>query len=209
MFNKEFKTAISHLPSEKKDKLILRLLKKDLDLANRLHSELVDSHSKEEFREQMELKIKSDVKRALSYEHNPPGYLMMDLRDLSGSISYHVKLTKDKYGEASLNLLMLTELLPAAIPNIEKYTPGKTRKLCIYIIARTFKIMILIKKLHEDLFIEFRDQLEQLGEALTESKYLMKTAILNGLDVQWLLSGEIPDDISEIHKDIRAKGFLK
>ena len=38
-FDKDFKEAISHLPSSEKDKLILRLLKKDLVLANRLYFE--------------------------------------------------------------------------------------------------------------------------------------------------------------------------
>ena len=37
MFDKEFKTAIHNLSDVEKDKLILRLLRKDLDLANRLY----------------------------------------------------------------------------------------------------------------------------------------------------------------------------
>lgn len=35
MFDKDFKIALQNLPSTEKDKLILRLLKKDLVLANR------------------------------------------------------------------------------------------------------------------------------------------------------------------------------
>ena len=37
MFSKEFKKAIQELSSTEKDKLIFRLLKRDLDLVNRLH----------------------------------------------------------------------------------------------------------------------------------------------------------------------------
>ena len=45
MFDKEFKTAIHNLSDVEKDKLILRLLRKDLDLANRLYFELVDTET--------------------------------------------------------------------------------------------------------------------------------------------------------------------
>jgi hypothetical protein len=37
----------------------------------------------------------------------------------------------------------------------------------------------------------------------------MKTAIHNGLDVNWLINGEIPIDIVAYHKNIRQQGFLK
>lgn len=69
--------------------------------------------------------------------------------------------------------------------------------------------MILIKKMHEDYFIEFEDDLKELGSLIGQNPYLMKTAISNGLDVNWLLHAEIPDDIEAIHKDLRARGYLK
>ena len=53
MFDKEFKTAIHNLSDLEKDKLILRLLRKDLDLANRLYFELVDTETVEQKREQL------------------------------------------------------------------------------------------------------------------------------------------------------------
>ena len=53
-FPKEFKEALSHLPSKEKDKLILQLLKKDLVLANRLLFELVNTNTVEEQREKVE-----------------------------------------------------------------------------------------------------------------------------------------------------------
>jgi hypothetical protein len=37
----------------------------------------------------------------------------------------------------------------------------------------------------------------------------MHTAINNELDVNWLISGEIPSNILEIHKEIRQNGFLR
>jgi len=48
-----------------------------------------------------------------------------------------------------------------------------------------------------------------LGALIIDNKFLMKEAIRNGFDVNWLLNAEIPEDISIIHKQIRAAGFLK
>lgn len=142
IFDKEFKEALSYLPSKEKDKLIIRLLKKDTTLANRLYFELLDSRSVDEKRFDMEKRIKKRIHSFSKYESSP-GYLMMDLRDISGEITEHVKIAKDKFGEVSLNLLMLNETLAIQNASILKYTQGKARKFCIYIIARSFKILIL------------------------------------------------------------------
>lgn len=39
----DFKKALQELPEKEKDKLILRLLRRDLDLAEKLYFELVDT----------------------------------------------------------------------------------------------------------------------------------------------------------------------
>ena len=81
--------------------------------------------------------------------------------------------------------------------------------MCIYIIARAFKILILIKAIDEDYFLDFKDDLVLLGENISKNPLLMRTSINNGLDINWLISGEIPGDIVAFHKDLRLKGFLK
>lgn len=207
-FTKEFKKALTHLPELEKDKLILRLLKKDLALADRLNFELVDKRTVEEIREEMEERV---VERCAHFvkRYYSPGYLMLDLRELSGDITDYVKVTKDKYGEASLNLLMLNETLSASLSKIESSTRGKSRKLCLYVVARAFKIVILISKMHEDLWLDFKPELVRLGDLIAKNDYLTKAAIQNGLDINWLLNAEIPEDIEAIHKDIRSKGYLK
>ena len=52
-FDPEFKKALQLLPDSEKDKLILRLLKRDLNLANKLRFELVDTESVQDKREQL------------------------------------------------------------------------------------------------------------------------------------------------------------
>lgn len=207
-FEKDFKLAIKALPMQEKDKLILRLLKKDLALANRLRFELLSTESVDEKRADMEARIKAKVEN-INNRFYSPGYFMMYLRNISGEINEHVYTTKDKFGEASLNLLMLNEALSRTSSSIDESSPRKKHKLCIYIIARAFKILILVQALDEDYFIEFKEPLIQLGEFISSNQSLMKTAINNGFEVNWLLRAEIPEDIKEIHKSVRAQGFLR
>ena len=207
-FSKEFKEAIANLPDSEKDKLLFRLLKKDLDLVNKLTFELISDESVDDKREKIEQSITVTTKK-MEQDFYSVGYLLMELRFLSGEITDHVKITKDKFGEASLNLLMLNEFLKSNSKFILQSTPGKSNKLCIYIIARAFKILILIKKMHEDYFIDFENQLIQLGQQIAEIPFLIKTAINNGFDINWLVKPEIPEDIINIHKEIKAQGFLK
>ena len=206
-FDKEFKQALHYLPVKEKDKLVMRLLRKDQVLAKRMYFELVSSKSKEELRDEMG-KTVCDRVGIMTDNYYSPGYLMMDLRSLSGEITSHVKTTKDKYGEASLNLLMLNEALYRNNKNIENAVPQRTYKYCSYIIARTFKILMLITELHEDYQIEFEQNIIKLGEYIGGSDLLMRTAISNGLDVNWLLHFNIPYDIKDIYKNLRNQGFL-
>lgn len=207
-FDKEFKEALSHLPAAEKDKLILRLLKKDLNLANRLYFELLDNRTVDDRRAEMEQKVKEKIEK-MSDSYWSVGYLTMDMRYLSGEISEHVRITKDTYGEASLNLQMLNGVISLNNARIMKAPQSKARKICIYIIARAFKILMIIQKLHEDYLFEFKENLETLGLLIGKNERLMKTAIQNGLDVNWLLHAEIPENIVAIHKELREKGYLK
>ena len=208
MFSKELKKAIQELPSIEKDKLIFRLLKRDLDLANRLHFELVDVETVEDKRAAFEIEMLRKI-NYFSERFYSVGYLLQDTRFLSGDITNHVKITKDKFGEISLNMKMLNHLLLINNERIESSTYSKAYTLCIYIITRAFKILLLIKAIDEDYFLDFREALSTLGKLIYDNPFLMHTAIDNNLDVDWLISGEIPYDIVAIHKDIRANGFLK
>ena len=202
-FDAEFKEAISHLPEKEKDKLIFRLLKKDPNLANRLHFELVNTDSIEDFREKLETRIVFLVEQ-MNTQFYSIGYLYADVRFASGEINEHVQITKDKYGNASLNLLLINKVLNGFGTSIEKVSWAEVRTFSDSIIARAFKIILLINKMDEDYHFEFSYGLKELGSHLSKSDYLMKSAINNGFDVNWLLSGEIPEDIQSIYKESRA-----
>ncbi|RUT80194.1 hypothetical protein DLK05_01830 [Ancylomarina longa] len=204
----KFKEAISNLPSNEKDKLLFRLLKKDSNLVNRLYFDLIDNKSIESRRQEMETHVLKQINK-MTNGYYSPGYLHMDMRYLSGEITEHVRITRDHFGEVSLNLLMLNGVLQSNSRKIADEPYGKAYKCCMYIITRTFKILTLINKLHEDYFIDLKNDLQSLGNQISENEYLIKLAIQNGLDVNWLISVDIPDNIVQIHKDIRSQGFLK
>lgn len=202
-FEKEFKDAISELSDSEKNKLILRLLRHDRILTERLHFELLGTQSVEERRAEMEAVVK-DLARRMSEPFRNIGYLAVQVRSLSGQITEHVKITKDKFGDVSLNLLMLNEVLKRNAVKIDAARPDKAHKLSLYVVMRAFKLLIQIQALHEDYFLEFREDLEQLGEYMGKSNYLMRTASHNGFDVNWLLNGEIPERVAEIQKQFKA-----
>jgi len=203
----ELKEAISNLPSKEKDKLIFRLLKKDLMLANQLLFNLVSTDSVEEKREQTKAQLAKEIQHATEKFYSS-GYLLLDVRTMSGIITEHAKITKDKFGEAYLNLWMLNEVIEKNKEHILSDSYGKSETFCVAAIARAFKIMLLIKKLHEDFLIEFEDELKRLGELISDNKHLMRRAINHGLDVNWLINVNIPENLEQIYKDIRAQGFL-
>jgi hypothetical protein len=207
-FSKEFKDAISNLPDKEKDKLLLRLLKKDVMLVNRLHFELLSDFTVEEQREQIKNKLDVRIERYSSFNYSLD-YLNIELRELSGIINEHVYTTKDKYGEVFLTLHLVIKLLNQNSNHILSAKYGQPDKFCIALIAKSFKILLLIKKLHEDYLLDFKNDLNKLGRLIGDNPYMMRKAIYHGLDVNWLLSCEIPDNIEFIYKNIRSKGFLR
>lgn len=204
----EFKKALQELPEKEKDKLILRLLRRDMDLAEKLYFELVDTDSIEDKRRMMEITISKYIKR-FSENYHSLDYIAVEMRSVSGKISHHVKITKDKFGEISLNLQMLNEVIEQNSFSLAHSKPQKSAKFYSYVIIRTFKILLLIKALHEDFLLDFKEDLERLGANISANKMLLKTANYNSLDVNWLIETEIPANIIQIHKEIKAAGFLK
>ncbi len=204
----EFKKALQELPEKEKDKLIFRLLRRDMDLAEKLHFELVDTNSIEDKRRNMETIISNDIKR-FSENFHSLDYIAIEMRRISGKISHHVKITKDKFGEISLNLQMLNEVIEQNAFSLTHSKPQKSIKFYNYVIVRAFKILLLINSLHEDFLIDFKEDLKKLGANISSNKMLLKTANYNSLDINWILDVEIPENILQIHKEIKAAGFLK
>lgn len=207
-FDKEFKEALSRLPDKEKDKLLFRLLKKDLVLANKLHFELVNTNTIDQQRELVEAHVRDRV-ASFSEHFYSPGYLNMDIRYLSGDITHHVKITKDRYGDVSLNLLLLNEVMKHNAVRFNNMNTAKYKKIKVALLARTFKVLVGIQKLEQDYWMDFEEGLKALGKAYVNNESIMQLCMFHGLDVNWLLTGEIPEDIEGIHKSLKSKGYLK
>lgn len=207
-FSKEFKEAVLHLSEKEKDKLLIRLLKKDQNLVNRLYFELLDDKNVDDHRAIMEEHIAQQGKE-IAQNSKSLNQLKVLTSFLSGDIAEHVRITKDKFGEISLTILMLSSVLEFADPLFKKTNVTHARKFCVYVVARTFKILVLINHMHEDLLLEFEDSLPKLGDLIAEQPLLMQTAIHHGLDINWLTPSKIPENIAELQKQIKAQGFLK
>ena len=204
----DFKRALQELPEKEKDKLILRLLRRDMDLAEKLYFELVETDSIEDKRRIMEINISKQIHR-FSENFHSLDYIVIEMRNISGKISHHVKITKDKFGEISLNLQMLNEVIEQNTFSLTHSKLQKSTKFYNYVIVRTFKILLLIQSLHEDFLLDFKEDLNRLGVNISKEKMLFKTANYNSLDINWILEAEIPENILQIHKEIKASGFLK
>jgi hypothetical protein len=207
-FDQEFKTALKLLPDTEKDKLILRLLKHDVSLTNRLYFELVETETAEEKREQLKSKISKFIE-LWKGEHYATMHIYFDAKSISGMISEHLYTTKDKYGEISLSLHLILGIMEGNNHKIGGLIHGYNYKLYIYVYAKLFKILMLIQKQHIDLHIEFKQDIESIGEYIGNNPHLMKLAINNGLDVNWLTLFSIPTNLNDIYKDIRDNGFLR
>lgn len=201
-YSKEFKEAISNFTSKEKDKLIIRLLKKDRILSHRLYFELIDPETADDKRYQLEALIKEEV-AAVAKKYGRTKYFLPGIRRISAKITEHVKITSDKFGEVSLALLLVAETLK----NQPKL--GDHFKLHIYLLNKIFRSLVLTKKLDPDYFLDLREVYESVQNQLSSSKNLEDLALHNGLFLSWLDPEHIPEDIDQILKGLKADGLLK
>ncbi|WP_027381340.1 hypothetical protein [Chryseobacterium daeguense] len=206
-YSKEFKAALSAFSSIEKDRLIFRLLKKDKLLSKKLYFELIDPETTDNKRDAMEEIVQEKVLLASKYISNQK-YFLGIIRKISAEITEHVKITTDKYGEVSLNLLLINKILEYN-RDLSRQRFDNVYKLYIYIINKTVKALSLIKKLDADYWIEFDEQLESLEEKIHQNNYLSKLFINNGIDFNWLTSDKIPENFDLIIKEIKSQGFLR
>jgi hypothetical protein len=206
--SKEFRQALLSLSEREKDKLLVRLIRKDKILMARLEFELLGNESSQEKRDALEESLQRSLRSVSAGRFNLAN-LLLSMRSGSGEITKLVKITKDKVGEVVLNLALLNTALELYGKRIETSSGLKAGKLRIYIVARAFRTMVLMQKIHEDLHADFREDLEKLGMQIASHHLLMRTAIRHGLDVNWLTGGDIPSDIAEQQTRLRGMGFLK
>lgn len=203
-----FKLAISELSSKEKDKLIHRLLRRDLDLHQKLYFELVSEDTADQKRDIVEDGIKFILRKygeKVMHYH----YLYTELRTCSGKIAHHVKICSDKFGDIYLNLTLVKETLEILPKYYHKFSVPHLYKVHLYLVNKLYKCIVLSQKLHEDYLIELRDVCENISELITENKQFAVLCYKHQFDLEWLNMENIPEDIAEIFKQTKAAGFLK
>jgi hypothetical protein len=206
-YSKEFKAALSAFSNIEKDRLIFRLLKKDKLLSKKLYFELIDPETTDNKRDAIEDIIKEKVLLASNYIGNQK-YFLGIVRKISAEITEHVKITTDKYGEVSLNLLLINKTLEYN-EDLSRQRFDNVYKLYLYIINKIVKALSLTKKLDEDYWMEIDEQLDSILTKVQQNNYLKKLFINNGIDFNWFTSDEIPEDFDSIIKEIKSQGFLR
>ncbi|ATN06793.1 MULTISPECIES: hypothetical protein [Chryseobacterium] len=206
-YSKEFKAALSAFSSQEKDKLIFRLLRKDKLLSKKLYFELIDPENTDDKRNAMEEQVEEKILLASKYIGNAK-YFLTIIRKISAEITEHVKITTDKFGEVSLNLLMVSKILDYN-NDLSRQRFDNVYKLYIYIINKVFKSLVVVKKLDEDYWMEVDEYLRDIQTKISENHYLQKLCINNNLDFKWFVCDDIPDNIDQIMKDIKKQGFLR
>jgi hypothetical protein len=154
----DLKEAILLMPAAEKDKLLLRLVAKDAKLCQKLEFELLEEGASLEERR---AEIRETIDRLAVGHHYSPGWLMMDMRSVNGTITAHVKTTKDKMGEISLTLYLLNRVYDEQMPHLAKYS-SRSDTLAAYVAKRTQFVLHKLEKLHPDYYVEFEEDVNKL-----------------------------------------------
>ena len=183
----ELKLAIKELPDKEKDKLLLRLIPQNHLLVQQLEFRLLEDAETTESRKDELEKQMIEIAKIYPERFYSPGYLMMHMRDMSGYITEHVSITKDKLGEVELNLVMLIAFFGSNKVELAHQDFNRIFKLNEYVVKRVLKLFKLIEKLDEDYYIEFEEPMQKLGQLIGQIDSTMRVAIQNGLDVNLLI----------------------
>lgn len=159
----ELKEAVLHLSPREKDKLLIRLISKDKMLMKQLHFQLLEDEDDlaqriESLREkliEMTTTNCSGLKNIDSYA-NYKGLTAL-IRQQSGLINEHEKVTKDKFSEVEFRLLILENAFRTYPILFKKSYIAISDKLHRYIIARLKATLTKYGKLHEDLQFDLQE----------------------------------------------------
>lgn len=171
----QLKAAIVRMPVKEKDKLLLRLVTKDQKLIRRLVFELLEGgetreERAQELREQITQKLP-----ATGANHLSPGVLLLELRFWNARITEHVQATKDKPGEVILTTYMLAEAFRRHMVMLRSFPERRSDTFAPYVVRRADMLLKKAAALHEDYFIEFRKDMNELLQAIY---YFGPTAII-------------------------------
>jgi len=182
----ELKTAIIEMPEKEKDKLLIRLVSKEPLLMSKLKHQLLED---EVDMEQQRDKIMQQMADTFSREgfatwNHTPGLVMMVMRDFSGDITNHVKITKDKYGE----IMLLTRLVNMPFREqldilVEKQS--RAGKFAAYACRKAQIVLHKLKKFNRDYYLDFEKEVNEMLKHLQYYPPSEKLMGEHGLPKHW------------------------
>lgn len=182
----ELKKAIKELPEKEKDKLLLRLIAKDKMLIEKLNHQLledeVDMESRrEELAEQMRKHFNAE---GFGFWSHTPGLVMMEMRSFSGEITRHVKITKDKYGEVQLNLLLINMPFRTQHKTLHN-NQHRADKFADYVCKKAQAVFKKLKTLDRDYYLEFEKEVNEMLQHLQHYPPAARLMSPYGLPREW------------------------
>lgn len=155
------------LTETQKDKLLLKLFRKDPLLVEKLAFEFFEEKSDLNKRVN---DIKQSIDKYLTKNYIPwdtPGDLMMEMRSLNASITKHVKITKDKHSEVELTILLLNTAFERFWTMLNE-KKQRSQTFSKYVVTRTVKLLQVLQKMHPDNDLDFKADLNRLLAYLYE-----------------------------------------
>lgn len=180
----EQKIMVRELPTKEKDKLLLRLIAKDDVLLEQLTFKYIEHEETTEERGEL---LREHYRRLLAPIGLSPGQLMMRLRQASGKLGRHVRVTKDKLGEVAMLVDMIHYLLSENLdPMRKRYrSPARWYKFSRYVVKRLPTLMKKADKLHPDLWLDFEGQLNEVLTMIWDTPEMSEEAEKADLARRW------------------------
>ncbi|MBC3540510.1 hypothetical protein ACFSC6_11530 [Rufibacter sediminis] len=178
--DKDLRKAVLALPAARKDKLLLQLLTAQPVLQEQLRFELLEGPEALALRREALAAQVQTITQGFYYTATD---LLACLRQLCPALGYHTKITGDVYGEIQLLLLLLQEVLSHQKEMLQVLT-GATEALSLFLAKRAEEMLQKLNKLHEDLHVEFSDDVNEVLPALHASAAGYAARKL-GVPVRW------------------------
>ena len=174
----ELKEAVLQLPPKDKDKLLVRLISKDKMLMKQLHYQLLENEDdlgdrivalRQKLQDLLE-PSHSGIKNVAMYSNYRS--LTSLLRQASGMITEHEKITKDKFSEVEFRLLILALAFEYYPILFQKSYVSISDKLHRYVATRIQSTRNKYDKLHEDLQFDLSDLFDKVETFASEHPQL-------------------------------------
>ncbi|EEI91430.1 hypothetical protein HMPREF0765_3150 [Sphingobacterium spiritivorum ATCC 33300] len=171
----ELKKAVLNLPQKEKDKLLVRLISKDKMLIKQLHYQLLEDENDLEDRIiSLRAQLQQLFNTGTSQVGGSPNFsnftgLNRLVKQASGMVNEHEKVTKDKVSEVEFRIYILSRAIEGYPELFQSSYQSAAHKLHKYISGRLKHVLTKYDKLHEDLQFDFREDLQRILDVATKS----------------------------------------